>query len=122
MSGKKIITTLLLSLFAVGVFGISLWILLTMPSLQLPGLWVIFAVGAFGVGVAIAVFFKSISNQSAAHNIPANQLWLIKLLTFGTFVSAVLHMLGGGSPLWTAVQFGVAGYGVSWLSIRRKYN
>lgn len=122
MSKKKVILAALVPMI---VFGVSAW-MITIPGLHmfgLIGLWLTVAMGVFGVFVAIWAVFKNISNRNAAPgSISSNQLWLIRLLVLGAFVSAILHTLSEGLTLLTIVQYGVAGYGVYWLRSHPKPN
>lgn len=110
-----------LGLFAVGIFGIALWILLTVPNLQVPGLYLMMLVGIFGIAVVIwAVFKRGINWHGTPATVSTNELWFIRLGTVGMFLKVFTDLMTGGSVFWIIVQFSLGVYGIYWLWKRPK--
>lgn len=118
----KTSTKLLLAMFAIGVFAISLWVLLTMPSLQLPGLWVVIAVSVLGVIVAMLALFTYKQDQKASRGTTTiGQLWVIRLLMLSILGGVVLRVFGESLTSLMIILFGIVACGMYWLWTRQKY-
>ena len=118
----KIISKLLLIVFAISVFAVSLWVLLTTPSLQLPGLWVVIAVSVFGIIIGMVALFTYKQDQNASRGTTTvGQLWVIRLLMLSIFGGGVLGGFGENLISLMIILFGIVACGTYWLWTRRKY-